>query len=122
MGFIIAFFGIIILIMPEIFFLPSVSENILSELMVMSGAILYSCSAVYGKKNKVTGPLNASTGTIFYSAVIMLIFLFSFDAPLESEISYPHLISILMLGIFCTAVATIIYFQILKHQVHHLYQ
>lgn len=114
MGFVIAFFGIIILIMPEIFFLPSVSENILSELMVMSGAILYSCSAVYGKKNKVTGPLNASTGTIFYSAVIMLIFLFSFDAPSESEISYPHLISILMLGIFCTAVATIIYFQILQ--------
>ena len=44
----------------------------------------------------------------------MLVYLFSFDTPLESEISYPHLISILMLGIFCTAVATIIYFQILQ--------
>ena len=113
-GFVIAFFGIIILIMPEIFLLPSVSQNILSEVMVMSGAILYSCSAVYGKKNKVTDPLNASTGTILYSAVIMFIYLFSFDTPLNSEISYPHLISILMLGIFCTAIATIIYFQILQ--------
>ena len=113
-GFIIAFFGIVVLIMPEMFYLPKASDNILSELMVVSGAILYSCSAVYGKKNKVTGPLNASTGTIFYSAVIMLVYLFSFDTPLESEISYPHLISILMLGIFCTAVATIIYFQILQ--------
>ena len=113
-GFLIAFLGIIILIMPEIFFLPEITNDIFSELMVISGAILYSCSAVYGKKYKITNPLNASTGTIFYSAVAMLLYLFSIETEINDVISYPHIISIASLGIFCTAIATIIYFQILQ--------
>ena len=80
-GFVIAFIGITILVIKDFSNLKiNILSNISSELMVMSGAILYSCSAVYGKRFKHTDPLSASTGTIF----------------------------------FCTAIATIIYFQILQ--------
>jgi len=113
-GFLIAFVGIIILIMPEIFQMPKISNDITSELMVISGAILYSCSAVYGKKYKITNPINASAGTILYSAIIMLLYLSAFDSQITHQISVPHIVSVLVLGIFCTAIATIIYFQILQ--------
>ena len=82
--------------------------------MVISGAILYSCSAVYGKKYKITNPINASAGTILYSAIIMLLYLSAFDSQITHQISVPHIISVVVLGIFCTAIATIIYFQILQ--------
>ena len=115
-GFLVAFTGIIILIMPD----KNIIENnmidgIYSELMVISGAILYSFAAVYGKRFKITNPLNASTGVILYSAVIMSIYImFNIDLAPHSYGDYKHIVAIVILGVFCTAIATIIYFQILQ--------
>jgi drug/metabolite transporter (DMT)-like permease len=115
-GFLVAFIGIIILIMPE----ESIVEDnfidgIYSELMVISGAILYSFAAVYGKRFKITNPLNASTGVILYSAIIMGIYImFNFDLTPSSYGNSEHLAAVIILGVFCTAIATIIYFQILQ--------
>ena len=94
-GFLVAFMGIIILIMPgKNIFIDNMIDGLYSELMVISGAIMYSFAAVYGKKFKITNPLNASTGVNFGS--------------------FEHISAIFVLGIFCTAIATIIYFQILQ--------
>ena len=61
-GFVIAFIGITILVIQDFSNLKiNILSNISSELMVMSGAILYSCSAVYGKRFKHT---DTSTKTI----------------------------------------------------------
>ena len=115
-GFLVAFTGIIILIMPD----KNIIENnfidgIYSELMVISGAILYSFAAVYGKRFKITNPLNASTGVILYSAVIMSIYIMlNFDLAPHSYGDYKHITAVVVLGVFCTAIATIIYFQILQ--------
>ena len=115
-GFLIAFIGITILIMPGKNILEnSFLDGLSSELMVISGAILYSFAAIYGKKYKITNPLNASTGVTLYSAFIMAIYL-GFNPGMipvsAGHISY--ISAILILGIFCTAIATIIYFQILQ--------
>ena len=115
-GFLVAFIGIIILIMPE----ESIVEDnfidgIYSELMVISGAILYSFAAVYGKRFKITNPLSASTGVILYSAIIMGIYIMlNFDLTPSSYGNSEHLAAVIILGVFCTAIATIIYFQILQ--------
>ena len=75
-GFLVAFTGIIILIMPDKNIIENnIIDGIYSELMVISGAILYSFAAVYGKRFKITNPLNASTGVILYSAAIMSIYI-----------------------------------------------
>ena len=115
LGFIIAFFGIIVLVMPDSKFVTnSFFHDIKSELMVISGAILYSCAAVFGKKYKITDPLNASMGTILFSAIIMLAYLFSSESNISINFYEIHFSSLLLLGVFCTAIATIIYFQILQ--------
>ena len=115
-GFLIAFIGIVILIMPGKNTLhTSLLDGLSSELMVISGAILYSFAAVYGKRFKITDPLNASTGVTLYSAVIMLIYLIFNPNIIPNEFGdMSHLSAVLILGIFCTAIATIIYFQILQ--------
>jgi drug/metabolite transporter (DMT)-like permease len=114
-GFIIAFFGIIILIIPEKNLLSENSfNNLSSELMVIGGAILYSFAAVYGKKFKITDPLNASSGTILFSAIIMFLYLYFFENIDQAYVNNNNIFSVIFLGIFCTAIATIIYFQILQ--------
>ncbi len=115
-GFLIAFIGIVILIMPGKNTLhTSLLDGLSSELMVISGAILYSFAAVYGKRFKITDPLNASTGVTLYSAVIMLIYLIFNPNIIPNDFGdMSHLSAVLILGIFCTAIATIIYFQILQ--------
>ena len=114
-GFLLAFFGVIILIMPnEISVQEGYTEKIYSELMVIFGAVLYSAAAVYGKRFKNTDPLNASTGTIFLSALIMLIYLYLFVDVDKNFVTIFSSIPILLLGVFCTAFATILYFHILQ--------
>lgn len=115
-GFLIAFIGIVILIMPGKNILEtSLLDGLYSELMVISGAVLYSFAAVYGKRYKITNPLNASTGVTFYSALIMVIYL-SFNSKVipDNIGGLSYLSAVFILGIFCTAIATIIYFQILQ--------
>ena len=115
-GFLIAFVGIIILIMPGKTILESsLLDGLSSELMVISGAIFYSFAAVYGKRFKITNPLNASTGVTLYSAIIMIIYLsFNFDMVPNNIGEISHVSAVIILGVFCTAIATFIYFQILQ--------
>ena len=114
-GFIIAFAGIAVLIIKDFSNIEiNILSNISSELMVISGAILYSCSAVYGKRFKHTDPLSASTGTIFFSSITMLVYLLIFTPTELNNINLYNSTSLILLGVFCTAIATIIYFQILQ--------
>ena len=114
-GFVISFLGVFILIYrKDLFINNSISETFESQLLVILGATLYAFAAIYGKKYKITDPLSASTGTILFATFFMTIYLIFID---QSNPSYSVLfldINILLLGILCTAIATIIYFQILQ--------
>lgn len=114
-GFVISFLGVFVLIYRKDLFVDnSISETFESQLLVILGATLYAFAAIYGKKYKITDPLSASTGTILFATFFMTIYLIFID---QSNPSYSSLfldINILLLGILCTAIATIIYFQILQ--------
>ncbi len=114
-GFVISFLGVFVLIYRKDLFVDnSISETFESQLLVILGATLYAFAAIYGKKYKITDPLSASTGTILFATFFMTIYLFFID---QSNPSYSALfldVNILLLGILCTAIATIIYFQILQ--------
>ena len=114
-GFIISFLGVFLLIYRDDLFKDnSISETFESQLLVMLGATLYAFAAIYGKKYKITDPLSASTGTILFATFFMTIYLILID---NSNPNYFDLMldsNILLLGILCTAIATVIYFQILQ--------
>ena len=114
-GFVISFLGVFVLIYrKDLFVNNSISETFESQLLVILGATLYAFAAIYGKKYKITDPLSASTGTILFATFFMSIYLIFID---QSNPSYSALfldVNILLLGILCTAIATIIYFQILQ--------
>ena len=114
-GFIISFFGVFVLIYRDNLFINnSFSSTLESQLLVMLGSTLYSVAAIYGKRYKMTDPVSASTGTILFATFFMTIYLLFID---DSNPNLSQLMlntNILLLGILCTAIATIIYFQILQ--------
>ena len=116
-GFIISFLGVFFLIYRDDLFIDnSISETFESQLLVILGATLYAFAAIYGKKYKITDPLSASTGTILFATFFMTIYLIFID---QSKPSYSNLLldmNILLLGVLCTAIATVIYFQILQSE------
>tara|TARA_Y100000768_G_scaffold376511_1_gene348656 strand:- start:175 stop:1056 length:882 start_codon:yes stop_codon:yes gene_type:complete len=114
-GFIISFFGVFILIYREDLFLNnSISLTLESQLLVILGSTLYSFAAIYGKKYKITDPVSASTGTILFATFFMTIYLLFVDESKPDISILLTNINILLLGILCTSLATIIYFQILQ--------
>ena len=114
-GFIISFFGVFILIYRDNLFINnSFSSTLESQLLVMLGSTLYSVAAIYGKKYKMTDPVSASTGTILFATFFMTIYLLFIDESNANLIELMLNTNILLLGILCTAIATIIYFQILQ--------
>ncbi len=114
-GFIISFFGVFVLIYREDLFLNnSISLTLESQLLVILGSTLYSFAAIYGKKYKITDPVSASTGTILFATFFMTIYLLFVDESKPDISILLTNINILLLGILCTALATIIYFQILQ--------
>ena len=108
-------FGVFILIYrDDIFQSNSISLTLESQLLVILGSTLYSFAAIYGKKYKITNPVNASTGTILFATFFMTIYLLFIDET-KPDISMLLIdVNILLLGILCTAIATVIYFQILQ--------
>ena len=114
-GFIISFFGVFILIYRDDLFINNAfSSTLESQLLVMLGSTLYSVAAIYGKKYKMTDPVSASTGTILFATFFMSIYLLFIDKSNPDIIELMLNTNILLLGILCTAIATIIYFQILQ--------
>ena len=114
-GFIISFLGVFLLIYRDDLFKDnSISETFESQLLVMLGATLYAFAAIYGKKYKSTDPLSASTGTILFATFFMTIYLIFIDNSNPNYLDLMFDLNILSLGILCTAIATVIYFQILQ--------
>ena len=114
-GFIISFLGVFLLIYRDDLFKDnSISETFESQLLVMLGATLYAFAAIYGKKYKITDPLSASTGTILFATFFMTIYLIFIDNSNPNYFNLMLDLNILSLGILCTAIATVIYFQILQ--------
>ena len=114
-GFIISFLGVFLLIYRDDLFKDnSISETFESQLLVMLGATLYAFAAIYGKKYKITDPLSASTGTILFATFFMTIYLTFIDNSNPNYFDLMLDLNILLLGILCTAIATVIYFQILQ--------
>lgn len=114
-GFIVSFLGVFTLIYREEMFIYLQNDfTLVSQALVILGATLYAFAAVYGKKYKITDPLSASTGTILFATFFMTIYLFFIEDNQVNTLDLLFDNNILILGIFCTAIATIIYFQILQ--------
>jgi drug/metabolite transporter (DMT)-like permease len=94
--------------------LQELGDHLLGQIAVLIAAILYGFTAIYGRRfhnlpNTVTA---AATSTL--SAIFLIPLSLAVEQPLSLSPSTASLIAVLILGIFSTGLALMLYFRLLK--------
>jgi drug/metabolite transporter (DMT)-like permease len=110
-GFAIGFGGIVVLMGPSA--LAGLDADLIAELAVLAGAVCYAANSVLARRLISADFLVASTGVLVAGTVLMLPLALWFDHPWTLAPSAESVAAIVWLGIGPTALATILYFQLI---------
>jgi drug/metabolite transporter (DMT)-like permease len=115
-GFLLGFSGVVVLMGPDAFSdLAHGNGHLLPMLAVLGGAVSYAVSSILARLRPASDALFSAASTISLASLMMLPILFligDVEVPVSPE--RPHLIAVALLGIFATAIATIVYFRLVK--------
>ncbi len=108
-GIAIGFAGLIVLIGPGA--LQGLGDHVTGQLAVFAAALCYAFTTLFARKYaRLPAPVMA-TGSMLIGTVIITITAFIFEAPLQSGLTADRsMLAALYLGLFPTALATLIYF------------
>ena len=115
-GFIIGFGGLVLLSFDSIINIQDNLVYFMSFLAIVLAAFFYATNALLVKKILHIGVLPLSTIVLFFSS-IQLVFLLDINEfiTLSKNIYAKESISLLVLSLFCTAIATLIYYKIIEN-------
>tara|TARA_B110000046_G_C13025343_1_gene413692 strand:+ start:7901 stop:8833 length:933 start_codon:yes stop_codon:yes gene_type:complete len=119
MGVLIGLLGVIVLIGPSslLDIGSTMPIDTMAQLAIMGAAISYGLASVFGRRFKAMGvtPLNTAVGQVTSASIILLPLVVILERPdLLPNPSLHIWLSILCLGIFCTALGYILFFRILS--------
>ena len=108
------FMGVVMLMGPEL--VDNFGVAALGEWACLGAALSYACANTFGRRFVQLGtkPMQTAFGQVVASTVILGPLVIVVDQPWTiSDPGFLPVLSILALGLFCTALAYVIYFQIL---------
>ena len=114
-GLVLGFSGVCIII--GIDFLRSLGGNIWGQLAVITASMSYALAGIYGKRFGRMGikPMVLATGQVTFSSLIMIPFALLVESPFDLPMPSAHVWwSIVILAVFSTVIAYLLYFQILQ--------
>ncbi|MFK7791218.1 MAG: DMT family transporter [Devosiaceae bacterium] len=112
-GLAIGFAGVVLVIGPR--HLLGLGDNLLSELAVIGATISYGFAGVWGRRFAGENPMATATGQLTISTLMMLPIAFLFEDPLGLAMpSTTAIVSVIGLAVISTALAYMLFFQILK--------
>lgn len=113
LGIFIGFFGLVVLIGWEA--LGGIGAAILAQVAIMSAALSYSVTTVFVRRvTHLTGRPMA-VATLICGSLMLLPVALTFEQPMVLTPNWPSLFSLLMLGVFSTGVATLMYFRLINN-------
>jgi drug/metabolite transporter (DMT)-like permease len=107
-GLIIGFCGIIVLIGPSA--LLDLGDNVISQLAVIAGGTGYVIASFTARAMPDMTPIVRATGVLIVASMISLTISLTFDQPWTLTPSLTSLGALVILGIFPTAIATVVLF------------
>jgi len=114
-GFLLGFAGVVVLIGPDTLrFAGSGALHVLGQLAVLTGALLYSTNAVSARRMPPMDSISVSLATLLLATVLMVPAALWFEAPLSATPNAAAIWAVVYMGVFPTAVATIIYFRLIR--------
>lgn len=94
--------------------LAGLGQQVAGQLAAIAGAILYACAAIYGKRFTHLTAVQIATGTMLLASLVLVPASLIFEQPWILEPSLKAVSSALILAVFCTGCALLIYFRLLK--------
>lgn len=94
--------------------LQGLGDEVAGQLAVLAGAVLYACAAIYGKRFGHISATATAAGTMLWATVVLAPASLAIDRPWTLSPSWQALAAAAMLGVFCTGVALLIYFRLVR--------
>jgi drug/metabolite transporter (DMT)-like permease len=114
LGAVLGLIGVAVLIGPNA--LAGLDVNLLAQVAVLGAALSYAFAGVYARRftRMNIDPVVAAAGQLLMSSFIMILLVFTFDSPAELiESSAKVWTAVIVMAIFSTALAYILYFRLL---------
>jgi drug/metabolite transporter (DMT)-like permease len=117
-GFLFGFSGVVVLMGPEaLVVLVDGTGNLIPMLAVVGGAVCYAISAILARLRPPSDTLSSAAATTLLAALLMAPFVLSTGgAEMAQRPSILELTSVAVLGVFCTALAAILYFRLVTSE------
>ncbi len=94
--------------------LQGLGQQVLAQLAVLSGAVLYAGAAIFGKRFSHLTPLMTATCTMIWASIFLVPLSLVVDEPWTLSPSTLSMIAALTLAVLGTGVALLIYFRLLR--------
>ena len=112
-GIVLGFMGLMVLLGFDA--ISGLNATTTGQLSVLSAAICYAINTVYVRKNNPgTGP-KLATGSLICGALMVTPISLLIDKPWMLQPSTESTISVIILSVFATAIATVMYFRLVKN-------
>ncbi|MEM7545311.1 MAG: DMT family transporter [Pseudomonadota bacterium] len=111
LGALVAFGGVILIIGMDA--LAGFGDAVAGQLACLAGAALYAFAAIHGRRFKAIGALETALGTMTWATVVLVPLAFVLEDPLALRPGLTALGATLILSVFCTGCALLIYFRLL---------
>jgi drug/metabolite transporter (DMT)-like permease len=114
LGFVLGFAGVVVLTGPEALLeLGGSPSDLLRQLAVLAGAVLYASNAILARHLPATDALVASAATMVVATAVMAPLVLLSDRPFPAEATASSWLAVAWLGVGATAIATIVYYRLI---------
>lgn len=94
--------------------LAGLGQQVAGQLAAITGAILYACAAIYGKQFSHLTATATATGAMIWASGVLIPASFIFEQPWMLSPSITAIMAAVVLAVFCTGCALLIYFRLVK--------
>ena len=94
--------------------LSGLGRSALAQLAVTGASLCYGFAAIYGRRFNAVPPAVTAAGTMAWAAAILVPLSLVVDRPWTLTPSAASLAALLVLSVFCTALALIVYFRLIR--------
>jgi drug/metabolite transporter (DMT)-like permease len=114
-GVVVGFAGVVVMIGPDA--LGGLGVDVWAQVACLGGALSYACAGVFGRRFRAMGvdPMVVAAGQVTASTLVLLPMALAVDRPWEMAMPSAHVAwSIVGVAVLSTALAYILYFEILQ--------
>jgi drug/metabolite transporter (DMT)-like permease len=112
LGALVGFLGIVLIVGFDA--LRGLGAQVAGQLACLTGAALYACAAIYGKRFNFLSAVSTATGTMICATVFLVPVALVVERPWVMNPSAEAIGATLILSVVCTGVALLLYFRLVR--------